>query len=129
MRNGGLILRSDAIPETFFDTSLESNMSVQIASGKGILYRASDNHILANVRYQIWERSSTEKQRGAWWGNIWIAEEHDDLAAMLLGGESKFRLDLEDGRTGQSTLTLHVTAGQKTYSLQGTEPLSRLEPR
>ena len=104
-------------------------MSVQVVSGKGILYRASDNHILASVRYQIWERPPEEGQRGVWWGNIWIDEQQDDPARLILAGESDFRLDLEDGRTGQMTVTLHVTAGHKTYSLQGSGPLARIVPR
>jgi len=104
-------------------------MSTRIISGKGILYRASDNHILASVRYQLWERPPGEGQRGTWWGNIWIDEQQDDPARLILAGEGDFRLDLEDGRTGQMTVTLHVTAGHKTYSVQGTEPLARIVPR
>lgn len=104
-------------------------MSVQVVGGKGVLYRASDNHILATVRYHLWERPGEEGQRGTWWGNIWIDEQEDDPARLILAGEGNFRLDLEDGRTAQMTVTLHVTAGQKTYSVQGTEPLARIVPR
>ena len=104
-------------------------MSTHIIGGKGLLYRASDNHILASVRYQLWERPPEEGQRGTWWGNIWIDEQQDDPARLIMAGEGDFRLDLEDGRTGQMTVTLHVTAGHKTYSVQGTEPLARIVPR
>lgn len=93
-------------------------MTTRHLIGKGLLYNEG-GHILASVSYQLWEQAARGRTAHAWWGLIQAEEEYEDLAALLTRGQERLRLELEDTRSGEIDLTLHVAAGRRSYSFQG----------
>ena len=65
--------------------------------GKGKLYRSSDKEFLADVNYQLHDKSATN-----WWGEFTLAE------YKRIGNGDGYMIELADGRKGKCAIRKNV---------------------
>ena len=94
-------------------------MTTEILRGTGSLRTPDDKQFVAEITYQLWEKSLTETALGEWWGNF-------TLDHMIDSGE--YVVELEDGRKSTCSIRANIQRVRGLgniyrYSFQGSGSL------
>ena len=65
---------------------------MQVVNGRGRLYDADGEQVIANVNYQIWEKPQMEHTPGEWRGEFTVDR--------VIWPSGEYIIELEDGRKG-----------------------------
>ncbi len=95
-------------------------MSKQVFKGKGKLYAADREQLIASVNYEVWKEPQTEDSPEQWGGDF--TTEH------IIWPSGEYILELEDGRRGTCLINVEESLHEEYptlfhYGLKGKDAL------